>query len=138
MAKDLRALIRGLQPAIREGKCFIGTFPESQIMGLANHLDSIICIFREKEGLTAVFMEEAKEALSLYTERKIEGPFALITLGVESPLSSVGLLAAVSAALAKEGIACDAFSAYFHDHLLVPYEKREAAIAALKKLEKQG
>jgi len=133
---DLKRLLRSLSPALSEGKYFIGTFPEAQMMGLANYLQHIICIFREKEGLTAVFEEAAQEPLSIYTEKKIEGPLALITLGVQSPLMSVGLLARVTDALAREGIACNAFSAYHHDHLLVPYEKRDQALAALKKLQR--
>lgn len=136
MADELRALLSSLSPSLSEGKYFIATFPEAQMMGLANYLQHIICIFREKEGLSAVFGEAAREPLSIYTEKKIEGPFALITLEVNSSLLSVGLLARVSAALAKEGIACNAFSAYHHDHLLVPYEKRDQALAALKKLQK--
>jgi hypothetical protein len=136
MASDLQQLLRALSPALADGKYFVGTFPEAQMMGLANYLQYIICIFREEEGLTVVFEEKAKEALSIYTEKKIEGPFALITLGVQSQLLSVGLLARMTDALAREGIACNAFSAYHHDHLLVPYESRERALAALQRLQK--
>jgi hypothetical protein len=134
----LKQLLRGLSPSLAEGKYFVGTFPEAQMVGLANYLQNIICIFREEEGLTAVFWEVVREPLSIYTEKKIEGPFALITLKANSSLMSVGLLARVSAALAKEGIACNAFSAFHHDHLLVPYESREKALAALKKLQKSA
>ncbi len=136
MENDLRALLKSLSPSLAEGKCFIGTFPEAQMMGLANYLNHIICIFREKEGITAVFEEAASEPLSIYSEKKFVGPFALITLQADSPLLSVGLLARVTETLAKEKIPVNAFSAYHHDHLLVPYEKREAALSALKKLQK--
>jgi hypothetical protein len=139
MAKNgLPLLLKSLQPRLSNGKYCIGTFDEAQLMGIANYLPHIFGIFRESEGITVVFADEAKPALEAYTDKKIEGPFALITLKVESPLSSVGLLAAVTAALAKEGIACNAFSAYHHDHLLVPHGKRDAALAALKKLEAQA
>jgi uncharacterized protein len=135
MADDSRALLKNLSPSLAAGKYFVGTFPEAQMMGLASYLSYIICIFREEEGLTAVFRQEAKEELARYTEKKMEGPFALITLQVNSSLLTVGLLASVAGALAKEGIACNAFSAYHHDHLLVPYEKKDAALVALKKLQ---
>ena len=138
MATDIRALLKNLAPSLAEGKYLVGTFPEAQMMGLASYLSYIICIFREEEGITAVFREEAKESLALYTSKKMEGPFALITLKVVSPLQSIGLLARVTAALAKEGIACNAFSAYHHDHLLVPYEKKDAALSALKNLQKSA
>jgi len=136
MATDLQQLLRDLSPTLSDGKYFIGTFSESQMMGLANYLNYIICIFREQEGLTAVFEEKVREPLSIYTEKKIEGSFALITLGVQSPIMSVGLLARVTDALAKEKIPVNAFSAYHHDHLLVPYESRDQALATLKKLQK--
>jgi hypothetical protein len=138
MADDLKQLLRSLSPSLSEEKYCIGTFSEGQMMGLANYLQYIICIFREKEGLTVVFEEIAKEQLERYTESKIEGPFALITLEVDSSLLSVGLLARVTDALANEKIPCNAFSAYNHDHLLVPYEKKEAALAALVKLQKSA
>ena len=136
MADDLRSILKSLSPRLNEGKYFMGTFSEAQMMGLAGYLQYIVCIFRESEGITAVFREEAKDAMSRYTDRKMEGPFALITLDVVSSLFSVGLLARVADSLAKEKIPCNAFSAYHHDHLLVPYDKREAALAALKKLQK--
>jgi len=138
MADELKQLLRSLSPSLPDGKYCIGTFDEAQMMGLANYLQYIICIFREKEGLTAVFEEKAREQLSIYTEKKFEGPFALITLQANSPLLSVGLLAKVTGALAAEGIACNAFSAFHHDHLLVPFELREKALAALKKLQKSA
>ena len=136
--QTLRQLLRGLSPGISEGKFWVGTFPESQMMGLAGYLQYITCIYREKEGLTAVFQEEAKEELERYTEKKVEGPFALITLQVDSSLMAVGLLAKVTEALAREKIPVNAFSAYFHDHLLVPFEKKDEALAALKKLQKSA
>ena len=138
MAENIGALLKSLSPALAEGKYFFGTFSEAQMMGLASYLSYIICIFRESEGLTAVFRQEAKEELARYTEKRMEGPFALITLQANSPLFSVGLLARVSGALEKEGIACNAFSAYHHDHLLVPFEKKEAALVALKNLQKSA
>jgi uncharacterized protein len=140
MAKqgDLKTLLRTLEPALEQGKYCMGTFDESQIMGIAGYLQYIAGIFREKEGITAIFSDEVRREMSLYTETKIEGPFALITLRVISPLLSVGLLAKITDALAKEGIPANAFSAYYHDHILVPYEKRDEALAALKKLQKSA
>ena len=133
---ELKSLLRSLSPSISDGKYCIGTFDEAQMMGLAGYLKYIVGIFREREGITAIFSEEAKEALSVYTSTKRQGGFALITLGVISPLLSVGLLARVTEALAREKIPVNAFSGYYHDHLLVPYDKREAALNALKKLQK--
>ncbi|MCX6770236.1 MAG: ACT domain-containing protein [Candidatus Micrarchaeota archaeon] len=138
MAKpdELSLLLRTLSPEADEKKYFIGTFGESQMMGLAKHLAHIVCIYREKEGLTAVFSEEIADDLARYTEIKMVGPFALITLQAISPLLLVGLLAKLTTALSKEGIPVNAYSAYYHDHLLVPFEMKDNALAVLKKLEK--
>ena len=133
---ELKSLLRSLSPSISDGKYCMGTFDEAQMMGLAGYIKYIVGIFRENEGLTAVFSDEIMEEMALYTSAKIAGPFALITLGVVSPLASVGLLAAITGALAKEGVPVNAYSAFYHDHLLVPYDKREAALSALKKLQK--
>ena len=124
---------KNLLPALSGGKYFIGTFSEAQMMGLANYLPHIICIFREEEGLTAVFEEAAREPLSIYTGKKIQGPFALITFRAQTSLEDVGVTAGFSAALAAAKIPANVFAAYHHDHVLVPYDKREAALAALKK-----
>jgi len=136
MADDLRALLRSLSPLLAEGKYFIGTFSEAQMMGLANYLPHIICIFREQEGLTVVFEEKAREPLSIYTEKKIQGPFALITFKQETSLLDVGITAEFSAALSRAKIPANVFAGYHHDHVLVPYESREAALTSLKKLQK--
>ena len=135
---ELKSLLRSLSPVLSDGKYCIGTFDEAQMMGLAGYIKYIVGIFREREGITAIFSDEAQEALSVYTSTKIHGGFALITLDAISPLLSIGLLARVTDALAKEKIACNAYSGYYHDHLLVPYEKREAALSTLKKLQKSA
>ena len=65
------------------------------------------------------------------TDREVVGPFALISLTVHSDLHAVGLLAKITNALAKEGISVNAFSAYYHDHLFVPFARKDDAMAAL-------
>jgi len=125
-----------LLPELLEGKYFLAAVDGSQLMTIANYLSYIMGIFREDEGLSIVFREEIKEEMESISEKGAAGPFALITLAVHSNLFSVGLLAAVTAVFAKEKIPCNAISAFHHDHLLVPYEKKEAALAILKKMQK--
>lgn len=79
----------------------------------------------EEEGFTQV-----KE-----TTIADKGPlFARITLQVHSDLEGVGLTAAVSTALAEAGIACNVVAAFHHDHLFVPWERREEALAVLEQV----
>ena len=58
--------------------------------------------------------------------------WARITLRVQSALQAVGLTAAVSTALAAEGISANVVAAYRHDHVFVPWDRRHGALAALQ------
>ena len=83
--------------------------------------DVAFAIIREDEGTTAILPDPA-------------GDFARITLTVHSALDGVGLTAAVAGALAERGIACNVVAGFHHDHLFVPWERREDALAALAAL----
>lgn len=123
-----------MAPEAAEGGYHIATVDESQLMALSGYLGHIIDVFREEEGLSIVFSEEIKDGVSQMTEKEIIGPFALITLTVNSDLLAVGFLARITEALARKEIPVNAFSAYHHDHLLVPYGKKEEAMEILRKL----
>jgi hypothetical protein len=53
---------------------------------------------------------------------------------VHSALDAVGLTAAVSRALADAGVSCNVIAGAHHDHLLVPFERGEEALAVLRGL----
>ena len=59
---------------------------------------------------------------------------AWLTLRVHTALNAVGVTAAVAGVLAERGIACNVIAGHFHDHLLVPAERRDDAIAAIRSL----
>ncbi len=61
-------------------------------------------------------------------------PWARISLSVHSDLAAVGLTAAFATALAAEGISCNVIAGVHHDHLFVPWNRREEALAALCRL----
>ena len=124
---DLDRLLSGLDPQLHARPLrFVhlagGQTPPSQ--------PAPVMLFREDEGLTYVLADEPGD------EHPHDGAqrWAQITLRVHSSLSAVGLIAAVSAALAKEGIACNPVSAFHHDHLFVPWPRRHDALAALAQL----
>jgi hypothetical protein len=58
----------------------------------------------------------------------------MITLTVHSSLAAVGMLAAITQALAAEGISTNVVSAYFHDHLFVACDRVEATLSCLAQL----
>jgi hypothetical protein len=80
-------------------------------------------VVREDEGITAIVPGERSGMT-----------FARITLMVHSALEGVGLTAAVAGALAEAGIACNMVAGYHHDHLFVPWERRDEALAVLERL----
>lgn len=54
-----------------------------------------------------------------------------ISLAVHSSLAAVGLTAAMATALARDGISANVVAGTYHDHLFVPWDRRDAAMAAL-------
>jgi hypothetical protein len=62
----------------------------------------------------------------------------MITLRVHSSLAAVGLTAAVAAALSDHGISANVVAAYCHDHIFVPADRAEEALAALRSLQASG
>lgn len=91
-------------------------------------------IFQEQEGATIIATRQQAEACGLPTDTA----WAHIELTVHSSLSAVGLIAAVSSRLARAGISVNVVSAYYHDHLFVPWESRWEALDILLELSRSG
>jgi len=131
---DLGKLLHRMDPALDSGKYYFATVDESQLMALSAYLGSIMDVFREEEGLSIVFGENIKDDISELSQNEIVGPFAFITLKVNSDLSSIGLLAKITSALASEGISVNSFSAYHHAHIFVPFDKKDEAMEILNNI----
>ena len=58
----------------------------------------------------------------------------MITLNVHSALDAVGFLAAVATALSERGIGVNPVAGYYHDHLFIPADRAEEAMAVLEGL----
>lgn len=119
----LGAMLASLDVEQREGRyAFISAADE-----LPSSINEVDALIRESEGWTVV------APVSIARENGWDFDFeaAWLTLRVHSALEAVGLTAAVSTALADAGIACNMIAGFYHDHLLVPYESAEAAIACL-------
>lgn len=61
-----------------------------------------------------------------------------VTLRIHSALEAVGLTAAVSRELADAGLSCNVVAAFHHDHLFVPYEDADRAVAVLGGLARRS
>lgn len=128
--KDIDKLIREMEPRLNPGVFVFCTFPGSQFSGDVE----VIASFREEEGMTVVL----EQSLADQNGWDYEGGMAWITLTVHSALEAVGLTAAFSNALAKDGISCNVIAAFYHDHLFVPLDRAEDAMNALRNLSSSG
>lgn len=125
---DLAELLRTLQPTLNEGVyVFVSVPPNTDTRSLEP-----VATFREAEGLTLIVEEQR----ALKAELPVLFRAAWITLTVHSDLQAVGLTAAVAAALAQAHISCNVVAAAFHDHLFVPVESGDEALAVLQQLQR--
>lgn len=125
---ELSALLHSLDPVINPGEYVFCTI-QSAILPAGVHA---LMTFQEHEGLT--FILDLLQAESLGISHS--DPFAWITLKVYSSLTAVGLTAAVSAALAQAGIACNMAAGFHHDHCFVPIQQADRAMAVLRGLQR--
>jgi hypothetical protein len=119
--RNLETLIKTMQPQLSDGKWVFRT-SESGFDVAA--LQTAILMFREPEGVTIISpATQADEALPTW---------AMITLSIHSDLEAVGFLAAITTSLAIMDIPVNAVSAYYHDHIFVPYGRRDDAVECLR------
>lgn len=122
---DLYRLLGTLAPLLLPGNYVFCSLPAAAYGDYPELLP--LASFQEREGLTLVVPEEhAKEAKIEY-----DSVFRCITLTVHSSLDGVGLTAAVSAKLAEKGIGANVVAACHHDHLFIPADQADRALAAL-------
>lgn len=114
--RALAAMLAGMAPVL-DARAWFFVVVEGEVRADA------FAVIREEEGTTAILPGE-----------RAGMPFARITLTVHSALEGVGLTAAVSGALAGAGIACNVVAGYHHDHLFVPWDRREEALGLLRRL----
>jgi hypothetical protein len=123
---QLSVLLGTLQPQLHPATFVFVTLPTPHVPeGLEP-----ICQFREEEGLTLIVPQSQAEQAQL----PYQYPCRMITLSVHSSLAAVGMLAAITQALAAEGISTNVVSAYFHDHLFVACDRVEATLSCLAQL----
>ena len=121
--RDLGRLLAGLSPERRHGEVVIVAVPDPA--GLP-----ALATVTEEDAVTAVLRRDDADRLGL----RYDWIAAWITLTVHSSWEAVGMTAAVAQALADEGIPCNVLAGFRHDHLLIPIEQADSAIAALRSL----
>lgn len=125
-------MIARMAPDLRPGEfVFVTTREDSLAQTL---LPGAVALFREDEGFSLI----VPLALAQDSGLGVDHPMRCITLSVHSALDGVGLTAAVSAALGRQGVPCNMVAAYHHDHVFVPSAMAERALAILAALQASG
>ena len=126
--KNLQQLLRNMKPVLLAPEYIFATFPEGKYGDGAHMLP--IGAFMEEEGLTLIMTKESAEK----NNTAFDNTYRCLSLQVHSSLDAVGLTAAMSRVLADAGISANVVAGYFHDHVFVPAEQADEAMALLNKL----
>jgi uncharacterized protein len=124
---ELDRLLAGMEPEL-------AAEPYAYALGPAPAGTQVFASVAEDEGLTLVLTQEEAQAAGL----RAEWVAARITLRVNSQLSDVGLTATVSSRLAARGISCNVIAGFFHDHLMVPWDRARDALEVLQHLVREA
>lgn len=127
---NLAVLISSMEPALHVGTYAYCVVP----LGADISALSPVATVSESEGLTLVL----PEAQAIHAGLPVLFRAAWITLTVHSDLQAIGLTAAFASALGQAGISCNVVAGAFHDHIFVPVEQAQQAMAALKALQQES
>jgi len=126
--RNLRSLLANMSPVLDPQRYVFATTTELK------ELEQLEAIMRFKEDEGETFILHEADATAVNVEKS--DAYARVTLNVHSALDAVGFLATACTALAQEGISTNAVAAFFHDHIFVPYDRADDAVAVLKALSK--
>ncbi|QYZ71302.1 ACT domain-containing protein [Neotabrizicola shimadae] len=122
--RDLKRLIEGMRPLLDPLDWAYALAPAGTVVPEA------WATIREAEGVTVIAPWSELQGRGW----PLSGPWARITLTIHSSLDAVGLTAAVSDALAQAGIPANLIAGWHHDHIFLPRDHADAAMAALQTL----
>ncbi|MCA1748579.1 MAG: ACT domain-containing protein [Sphingomonadales bacterium] len=89
-----------------------------------------VATFAEAEGASVIALAAILKGIGIAHQ----AGWAKITIGADSRLDDVGLSARIATALAEKGISANIVAAYHRDHLFVPWDRRDEAMAILNAL----
>lgn len=132
IARSLGDMLAGLSPELDDETYLFVTAADGHVPDQVT--EAAIGWFREAEGISLIVPREAALALGFADG----SPMRRLTLRVYSSLDGVGLTAAVAGRLADHGIACNMVAAFHHDHVFVPANRAEEALALLQQLQREA
>ncbi|MEM8582028.1 MAG: ACT domain-containing protein [Pseudomonadota bacterium] len=122
--RDTEAMIRSMAPHRQPGVWHFVSVSSEQAERLT---PKALSVMQEPEGPSLLLSEDIARAEGLLTDL----PMAHILLRVNSALDGVGLTAAVATTLAAAQIPANVIAGAQHDHVFVPVEMAERAVALL-------
>jgi hypothetical protein len=130
---DLNELLKSMQPVLHPGVFVFASIARDQV---CQALDPalIVASIHEPEGWSVIMAEQDAQRYGLHALFFC----AWITLTVHSDLQAVGLTAAFATALGDAGISCNVVAGAYHDHLFVPLESAEQAMAEILALQNRA
>lgn len=126
---NLAQLLRSMEPVRNPGVYVFASLPHGSDVSA---LQPVVTV-QEREGITVVMDEAVAQAAQLQALFRA----AWITLNVHSDLQAVGLTAAFASALGQANISCNVIAGAFHDHIFVPVESADDAMATLRSLQEK-
>jgi hypothetical protein len=123
---NLESLLKNMKPVIVPGEYVFCSVKENQLKEVKDPL----LVFREYEGPTVIITKTDAEQMKLH----FDSTWGLISMTIHSDLEAVGFLAIITSYLAKAGISVNAVSAYYHDHLFVPFARVAETVTLLMTL----
>lgn len=124
---DLALLLRSLAPVLQPDVYAFVSLPEGARVDAAD----IVASIREPEGRSIIVARAVAERAGLQPAFLCRW----ITLTVSSDLAAVGLTAAVARALTEARLSCNVVAGSHHDHLFVPADRADDALAVLRRLQ---
>ena len=125
---DLAKLIVGMEPVLDPETYIFTTVPAETDLPVKP-----LMRFSEAEGDTLVLSVRDAARVGMSNDAR----FRRITLTVHSALEAVGLTAAFATALGAAEIPANVVAGYYHDHIFVPEDMADRAVAALRALSDQ-
>lgn len=136
MSRGARDLLQKSTLVLRRGPYLLGSWPlamQSAVhAGVLRARVSFSLVLTDELEVSALLAESALPLMP--APRRSERGFALLTLDTPMEWNVVGVLAALSEAMAQAGVPLGAFSAYSRDHLIVQHAHLDAALTAARKL----
>lgn len=127
---NLARLLATVRPVLHPDTFVFVTLADGVVPpGLIPHMT-----FIEAEGLTLICTRDQARAHGL----DHTFPSRMITLDVHSALDAVGFIARIATALAAEGMGVNPVAGYYHDHLFVPEDRADDAVAAIRAIAAGG